>query len=100
MWWRWRSTRDTGVVTLVRLTAADDYGVLVNPMIAAGQAHGAIAPRCRPGAAGGMAAYDAQSGQMLAGSFMDYALAARADDLPSFHLEFTGTRLHHQSARA
>ena len=30
---------DTGVVTLVRLAAVDDYGVLVNPMIAAGQAH-------------------------------------------------------------
>src|SRR5258708_39718950 len=35
--------RDTGEVTLARYTAVDDYGVLVNPMIAAGQAHGAIA---------------------------------------------------------
>src|SRR5262249_30250578 len=35
--------RDTGQVTLARYTAVDDYGVLVNPMIAAGQAHGAIA---------------------------------------------------------
>ena len=35
--------RDTGLVSLVRHTAVDDYGVLVNPMIAAGQAHGAIA---------------------------------------------------------
>jgi carbon-monoxide dehydrogenase large subunit len=82
--------RDTGVVTLVRLTAADDYGVLVNPMIAAGQAHGAIAQGVGQ-ALLEHAAYDAQSGQMLAGSFMDYALP-RADDLPSFHLEFTGTR--------
>ncbi len=82
--------RDTGVVTLVRLTAVDDYGVLVNPMIAAGQAHGAIAQ----GVGQAMlehAAYDAQSGQLLAGSFMDYALP-RADDLPSFHLDFNGTR--------
>jgi CO/xanthine dehydrogenase Mo-binding subunit len=35
--------RDAGEVTLARYTAVDDYGVLVNPMIAAGQAHGAIA---------------------------------------------------------
>ncbi len=35
--------RDTGEVKLARYTAVDDYGVLVNPMIAAGQAHGAIA---------------------------------------------------------
>ncbi len=34
---------DTGQVALVRHTAVDDYGVLVNPMVAAGQAHGAIA---------------------------------------------------------
>src|SRR5439155_14700639 len=35
--------RDTGRVTLVRYTAVDDYGVLVNPMVATGQAHGAMA---------------------------------------------------------
>ncbi len=82
--------RDTGSVTLARLTAVDDYGVLVNPMIAAGQAHGAIAQ----GAGQALlehAAYDPQSGQMVAGSFMDYALP-RADDLPAFQLEFNGTR--------
>ena len=35
--------RDTGQVTLDRYTAVDDYGVIVNPMVATGQAHGAIA---------------------------------------------------------
>ena len=35
--------RETGAVRLVRYSAVDDYGVLVNPMVAAGQAHGAIA---------------------------------------------------------
>jgi carbon-monoxide dehydrogenase large subunit len=35
--------RDTGQVSLARYTAVDDYGILVNPMIAAGQAQGAIA---------------------------------------------------------
>jgi aerobic carbon-monoxide dehydrogenase large subunit len=82
--------RDTGAVALVRLTAMDDYGVLVNPTIVAGQAHGAIAQGVGQ-ALMEHAVYDAQSGQMLAGSFMDYALP-RADDLPSFHLEFNGTR--------
>jgi carbon-monoxide dehydrogenase large subunit len=82
--------RDTGLVALVRLTAVDDYGVLVNPMIAAGQAHGAIAQGVGQ-ALLEHAAYDAQSGQMLAGSFMDYAMP-RADDLPPINLEFNGTR--------
>ena len=76
--------------SLVRLTAVDDYGVLVNPMIAAGQAHGAIAQGVGQ-ALLEHAVYDAESGQLLAGSFMDYALP-RADDLPSFHLDFNGTR--------
>ena len=90
MWWRWRSIATPAPSTLVRLTAVDDYGVLVNPMIAAGQAHGAIAQGVGQ-ALLEHAVYDAQSGQLLAGSFMDYALP-RADDLPSFHLEFNGTR--------
>jgi carbon-monoxide dehydrogenase large subunit len=81
--------RDTGRVALVRYTAVDDYGVLVNPMVASGQAHGAMAQ----GAGQALlerAVYDAGSGQMLAGSFMDYALP-RADDLPSFDLGFNST---------
>ncbi len=82
--------RDTGLVALVRLTAVDDYGVLVNPMIAAGQAHGAIAQGVGQ-ALLEHAVYDAQSGQLLAGSFMDYAMP-RADDLPPLLLEFNGTR--------
>jgi carbon-monoxide dehydrogenase large subunit len=82
--------RDTGQVTLARLTAVDDYGVLVNPMVAAGQAHGAIAQ----GAGQALlehAVYDPDSGQPIAASFMDYAMP-RADDLPSFDLSFSGTR--------
>jgi aerobic carbon-monoxide dehydrogenase large subunit len=81
--------RDTGRVDLVRYTAVDDYGVLVNPMIVAGQMHGGMAQ----GAGQALlehATYDPGSGQMLAGSFMDYALP-RADDLPSFEVGFNGT---------
>jgi aerobic carbon-monoxide dehydrogenase large subunit len=82
--------RDTGQVNLARYTAVDDYGVLVNPMIAAGQAHGAIAQGVGQ-ALFEHAAYDAGSGQLVAGSFMDYTMP-RADDLPSFGLGFNGTR--------
>jgi carbon-monoxide dehydrogenase large subunit len=81
--------RETGAVSLARYTAHEDYGVLVNPMVAAGQAHGAIAQ------GGGQAlleraVYDPASGQLLAGSLMDYAMP-RADDLPAFDLAFDGT---------
>ena len=82
--------RDTGKVTPARYTAVDDYGVLVNPMIAAGQAHGAIAQGIGQ-ALLEHAAYDPQSGQLSAGSFMDYALP-RADDLVAFDLGFNNTR--------
>ena len=81
--------RDTGRVSLARYTAVDDYGVLVNPMIAAGQAHGAMAQGVGQ-ALLEHATYDPRSGQMIAGSFMDYALP-RADDLAAFDLGFNGT---------
>ena len=82
--------RETGQVTLARYTAVDDYGVPVNPMIAMGQAHGVIAqgvgqPLLEH------ATYDRSSGQLLAGSLMDYALP-RADDLPAYDVGFNGTR--------
>ena len=81
--------RDTGRVFLVRHTAVDDYGVIVNPMIASGQAHGAIAQ----GAGQALmehAVFDRESGQLMTGSFMDYCLP-RADDFPSFNLSFNNT---------
>jgi aerobic carbon-monoxide dehydrogenase large subunit len=82
--------RETGKVAIVRHTAVDDYGVLVNPMIASGQAHGAIAQGSGQ-ALLEQAVYDPQTGQPISGSFMDYALP-RADDLPSFDLSFNATR--------
>ena len=81
--------RETGRVTLDRYIAMDDYGVLVNPMIAAGQAHGAIAQGSGQALMEAVV-YDPSSGQPLAASFMDYALP-RAADLPSFDLSFNGT---------
>ena len=82
--------RDTGAVALVRHTAVDDYGVLVNPMVASGQVHGAIAQGVGQ-ALLEQAVHDPRSGQPLTGSFMDYALP-RADDLPAFDLAFNPTR--------
>jgi carbon-monoxide dehydrogenase large subunit len=81
--------RDTGQVTLDRYSAVDDYGVLVNPMVVTGQAHGAIAQGSGQ-ALLEQALYDAD-GQLVSGSFMDYALP-RADDLPAFSLGFNATR--------
>ena len=73
---------ETGIVTIVRHTTVDDVGRAVNPLIIHGQTHGGIAQGV------GQALfehcfYDASSGQMLAGSFMDYAMP-RADNLPFF----------------
>src|SRR5205823_5155104 len=85
----WRAS-DEIVAKGTRYTAVDDYGVLVNPMIAAGQAHGAIAQGVGQ-ALLEHAVYDPASGQLVAGSFMDYAMP-RADDLPAFDLGFNGTR--------
>jgi carbon-monoxide dehydrogenase large subunit len=81
---------ETGRVTLERYSGVDDYGVLVNPMIVAGQAHGAMAQGIGQ-ALLERTTYDPQSGQMVAGTFMDYAMP-RADDLPSFDLGFNSTR--------
>lgn len=78
--------RATGRVHLDRYTAVDDYGVLVNPMIATGQVHGAIAQGVGQ-ALTEQAAVDAATGQPLTGSFMDYAMP-RADDLPSYDVSF------------
>ncbi len=81
---------DTGKVTLERYSGVDDYGVMVNPMIVAGQAHGAMAQGIGQ-ALLERSTYDPDSGQMVAATFMDYAMP-RADDLPSFGLGFNPTR--------
>jgi aerobic carbon-monoxide dehydrogenase large subunit len=73
---------DTGAVELARYTAIDDVGRAVNPMIIHGQTHGGIAQGMGQ-ALMEHCVYDAESGQALAGSFMDYAMP-RAGDLPFF----------------
>jgi carbon-monoxide dehydrogenase large subunit len=78
---------ETGAVALVQHTAVDDCGRAVNPMIVHGQIHGGIAQGV------GQAliedcCYDPRSGQLLAGSFTDYAMP-RADLLPFFTTELS-----------
>jgi len=75
---------DTGRIEIVGFWGIDDVGTVINPMIVEGQIHGGLAQGL------GQAllehcAYDG-SGQLLSGSFMDYAIA-RADDLPPFVTE-------------
>jgi aerobic carbon-monoxide dehydrogenase large subunit len=77
----------TGVVRVVHYAAVDDVGRAVNPMIVHGQVHGgithgigqALLEQCW---------YDPQSGQLLSGSLMDYAIA-HADEVPSFTTELS-----------
>jgi aerobic carbon-monoxide dehydrogenase large subunit len=72
--------RDTGVVAVVRYTAVDDVGRVMNHMLAEGQVHGGVAQGLGQ-ALMEQIVYD-PSGQLLTGSFQDYAMP-RADDLPS-----------------
>jgi carbon-monoxide dehydrogenase large subunit len=76
---------DTGHVQIVRYATVDDVGRCINPMIVHGQTHGGIAQGV------GQAMWEhcfveADSGQPLAGSLMDYAMP-RSDDLPSIIAE-------------
>jgi carbon-monoxide dehydrogenase large subunit len=77
--------RDTGEVTILRYSGVDDVGRIINPMLVDGQCHGGIAQGVGQ-ALGEECTYDPESGQLLAGSFMDYHMP-RADDLPFFALE-------------
>jgi len=76
---------ETGAVTLRDFFAVDDCGVVINPMIVEGQVHGGLAQGIGQ-ALTEQIVYD-NAGQLLTGSFMDYALP-RADDLPPFHTSF------------
>jgi carbon-monoxide dehydrogenase large subunit len=78
----------TGAVRLLRYTAVDDYGVLINPLLTAGQVQGGVAQGIGQ-ALHEATAYDAGSGQLVSASFMDYALP-RADDLPALDIGFAG----------
>jgi carbon-monoxide dehydrogenase large subunit len=76
---------DTGKVRIDRYTAVDDVGTVVNPLIVHGQVHGGIAQGVGQ-ALMELGHYDSD-GQMLAASFMDYAMP-HAHDLPPIKAEF------------
>jgi carbon-monoxide dehydrogenase large subunit len=75
---------ETGVTTIERWTAVDDFGKLINPMIVEGQVHGGVAHGI------GQALYEGavynDDGQLLTASYMDYCMP-RADNLPSFTVD-------------
>ncbi len=77
---------ETGEVELMRYAAVDDVGQAINPLIVEGQIHGGLAQGLGQALGEGYA-LDAQSGQVLAGSFMDYRLP-RAGLLPKLSIEF------------
>ena len=74
----------TGVVTVDRYTAVDDFGKLINPMIVHGQVHGGLAQGI------GQALYEGarynDDGQLVTASYMDYCMP-RADNVPSFTVD-------------
>ena len=79
---------ETGEVKLDRYVIFDDYGRLLDPRLTLGQVHGGVAQGIGQ-ALFEHALFDAETGQILSGSLMDYALP-RADDLPAFEGSLTG----------
>ena len=75
----------TGMTRVDTYTAIDDVGRVLNPMICEGQVMGGIAQGLGQ-ALMEKVVYDPESGQLLSGSFSDYAMP-RADDMPKFQLE-------------
>ena len=74
----------TGETRVDRFTAVDDFGTIINPMIVEGQVHGGLAQGIGQALLENCV-YDRDSGQLLTGSYMDYAMP-RADDLPEFKI--------------
>jgi len=72
---------ETGVTTVVKYTFVNDFGVVINPLLVDGQAHGGIVQGIGQ-VLREHTVYD-EDGQLLSGTFMDYAMP-RADDAPFF----------------
>ena len=84
---------DTGEVKIEKFTAVDDFGNIVNPMIVEGQIHGGIAQGLGQ-AMMEACSYDVISGQLVTGSYMDYAMP-RAMDVPNIQVSNTVTPCSH-----
>ena len=87
--------RDTGVVDVVSFVAADDFGRIVNPMIVDGQVHGGVTQGIGQ-ALYEQCVYDADSGQLLSGTLLDYCLP-RADHVPDFKVATNVTLCTHNA---
>lgn len=77
---------ETGVVQILDYVAVDDVGTIINPLLAEGQIHGGVVQ----GIAQALyehVAYDSESGQLLTGSLLDYAIP-RADTVPAIRSSF------------
>ena len=77
---------ETGFVEIVRYAVVDDFGTVLNPLLLEGQIHGGLAQGIGQALMEDVA-FDPETGQLLAGSFMDYCMP-RADDLPSYIAAF------------
>jgi carbon-monoxide dehydrogenase large subunit len=75
---------ETGVVRVLRYTVVDDVGRMINPLLVKGQIHGGAVQGLGQGLAE-VLTYD-EAGQVLSGSFMDYAMP-RADEVPPFDVD-------------
>jgi carbon-monoxide dehydrogenase large subunit len=73
---------ETGLVTIDRYTVVDDFGRTINPLLLEGQVHGGTVQGIGQ-AVLEHAVYDHENGQLLSGSFTDYAMP-RAEDVPFF----------------
>jgi carbon-monoxide dehydrogenase large subunit len=76
--------RETGVTEIVRYSAVEELGRVLNPMIVAGQIHGGVVQGVGQ-ALGEVIIHDPASGQMLTASFMDYQMP-RANEYPDFRI--------------
>ncbi len=78
---------ETGVTVLDRYAVVDDVGTVINPLLARGQVHGGVAQ----GAGQALCEdihYDRESGQLVTGTLMDYAVP-RADTVPDVAVDFS-----------
>jgi carbon-monoxide dehydrogenase large subunit len=79
----------TGIVRVLDYVAVDDVGTLINPLLAAGQIHGGVVQGIAQALCEEVS-YDSESGQLLTGSLLDYALP-RAADVPNITSLFQET---------
>jgi carbon-monoxide dehydrogenase large subunit len=79
---------ETGETHCVRYTVVDDFGILMNPILAEGQVHGGVAQGIGQ-ALTEHTVYD-EEGQLISATFMDYAMP-RADDVPMIPFHHEGT---------